>query len=150
MTRPKPRSDRRPVVVGTESAAVIREIGPIAWGRARPRSPTAGTRSVTASARTLATDLGLSKDTCARALRTLRTADLIAIDTARTELGRFGTVRYRLTAPSRLISTRIDQASDPMPSEPRPSNPQITPAQPQSRMPSQPEQLALLAFDERT
>ena len=63
MTRPKPRSDRRPVVVGTESAAVIREIGPTAWvvlvhiyG-----SPTAGTRSVTASTRTLATKLGLSR-----------------------------------------------------------------------------------------
>ena len=152
MTRPKLRSDRRPVVIGTESAAVIREIGPIAWvvlvhihG-----SPTAGTRSVTASARTLATELGLSKDTCARALRTLRTADLIGIDTARTELGRFGTVRYRLIAPSRLISTRMDHPSDPIPPEPRPSNPQIAPAQPKSRMPSQPEQLAFLAFDERT
>ncbi|MCY7288597.1 MAG: helix-turn-helix domain-containing protein, partial [Cryobacterium sp.] len=78
VTRPKPRSDRRPVVIGAESAAVIRGIGPTAWvvlihiyG-----SPTSGTRSVTASTRTLATELGLSKDTCARALRTLRTADL--------------------------------------------------------------------------
>ena len=63
MTRPKPSSDRRPVVIGTESAAVIRYIGPTAWvvlvhiyG-----SPTAGTRSVTASTRTLATELGLSR-----------------------------------------------------------------------------------------
>ena len=152
MTRPKLRSDRRPVVIGTESAAVIREIGPIAWvvlvhiyG-----SPTAGTLSVTASARTLATELGLSKDTCARAIRTLRTADLIAIDTARTELGRFGTVRYQLIAPSRLISTRMDQPSDPTPAEPRPSNPPASPAQQQSHNPPQPEQLALLAFEERT
>ena len=152
MTRPKLRSDRRPVIVGTESAAVIREIGPIAWvvlvhiyG-----SPTAGTRSVTASTRMLATDLGLSKDTCARALRTLRTADLIAVDTARSELGRFGTIRYRLIAPPRLISTRMDQTSDPMPAEPRPRNPQTTPAQPQAPNPRRPEQLALLAFDERT
>ena len=152
MTRPKPRSDRRPVVVGTESAAVIREIGPIAWvvlvhiyG-----SPTAGTRSVTASARTLATELGLSKDTCARALRTLRIAELIAIDTARTELGRFGTIRYRLTAPPRLISTRMDHPSDPIPPEPRPSDPQTTPAQPHAPNPRRTEQLALLAFDERT
>ena len=131
---------------------MIRDIGPTAWvvlvhlyG-----SPTAGTRFVTASARTLAAELGLSKDTCARALRTLRTADLIGIDTARTELGRFGTVRYQLIAPSRLISTRMDQPSDPTPAEPRPSNPQITPAQPQPLVPSQPEQLALFAFDERT
>ena len=121
---------------------MVRDIRPIAWvvlvhiyG-----SPTAGTRSVTASTRTLATDLGLSKDTCARALRTLRTADLIGIDTVRTELGRFGTVRYRLTAPLRLISTRIDPPSDPMPPEPRPSNPQTTPAQQQSHDPPQPEQ----------
>ena len=131
---------------------MIRDIGPTAWvvlvhlyG-----SPTAGTRFVTASARTLAAELGLSKDTCARALRTLRIAELIAIDTARTELGRFGTVRYRLIAPSRLISTRMDQPSDPMPADPRPSNPPASPAQQQSHNPPQPEQLALLAFDERT
>ena len=98
----------------------------------------------------LASDLGLSKDTCARALRTLRTADLIGIDTARTEFGRFGTIRDRLTAPPPLISTRIDQPSDPTPSEPGPSNPQTTPAQQQSHNPPRPEQLALLAFDERT
>ena len=62
---------------------MVRGIGPTAWvvlvhiyG-----SPTAGTRSVTASARTLATELGLSKDTCARALRTLRMAELIAPST---------------------------------------------------------------------
>ena len=66
MTRPKPRTDRNTVVIGADAADVIRIVGPTAWvvlihicG-----SPTAASRSVTASTRTLATDLGLSKDTC--------------------------------------------------------------------------------------
>jgi DNA-binding MarR family transcriptional regulator len=111
VTRPKPLSDRRPVVIGVDTSTLVRDIGPVAWmvlvhlyG-----SPTAGTRSVTAPTRTLAAELGLSKDTCARALRTLRSADLITIDAKRTELGRFDTIRYRLTAPSRMISTRTER-----------------------------------------
>ncbi len=50
---------------------MIRAVGPLAWvvlihlyG-----SPAASTRSVTASTRTLAVDLELSKDTCARGIR---------------------------------------------------------------------------------
>ena len=108
MTRPKPRTDRHAVVIGPETTDVIRAVGPLAWvvlihlyG-----SPSAGSRSVTASTRTLATGLGLSKDTCARALRTLRSSGLIDVDTTRTEHGRFGTIRYRLLAPPKLIRTQ--------------------------------------------
>lgn len=145
MTRPKPRTDRHSIVIGPDTTEVIRTVGQTAWvvlihlyG-----SPTAASRSVTASTRTLATDLGLSKDTCARALRTLRDAGLINVDTARTELGRFGTIRYRLLAPSKLVSTQTSQQRD---VEPRPPVVETTPSSPPQ--PVRPtEQLPLLAFE---
>ncbi len=143
MTRPKPRTDRHAVVLGPETADVIRTVGPLAWvvliylyG-----SPSALGRSVTASTRTLAADLGLSKDTCARALRMLRSAGLIDVDTKRTERGRFGTIRYRLLAPPKLIRTQTTQVHDVEPPQPpAPSKPRPQPTGPS-------EQLTLLAFD---
>ena len=122
---------------------MIRAVGPLAWvvlihlyG-----SPTASTRSVAASTRTRATELGLSKDTYARALWTLRTAGLIDVDTTRTEHGRFGTIRYRLLAPPKLIRTQTTQARDVEPPQPpAPSKPRPQPTGPS-------EQLTLLAFD---
>lgn len=143
MTRPKPRTDRHAVVVGPETTELIRTVGPLAWvvlihlyG-----SPTAVGRSVTASTRTLATDLALSKDPCARALRTLRSAGLIAVDTKRTEHGRFVTIRYRLLAPPKLIRTQTNHVDKTEP--PKPAAPPSTPASP--ARPS--EQPALPAFD---
>ncbi len=144
MTRPKPRTDRHTVVIGPETAEVIRSVGPSAWvvlihlyG-----SPMAASRSLTASTRTLATDLGLSKDTCARALRTLRSAGLIAVDPTRTEHGRFGTIRSRLLAPPKLLRTQTTQVHD-VEQPPRPAAPPI--ARPTPTRPV--EQLTLLAFD---
>ena len=143
MTRPKPRTDRHAVVIGPETTDLIRAVAPLAlvvlvhlYG-----SPTAASRFVTASTRTLANDLGLSKDTCARALRTLRTAGLIEVDTTRTEHGRFGTIRYRLLAPPKLIRTQTNHVDTTEP--PQPPSPSSTPAKPSK--PS--EQLTLLAFD---
>ena len=143
MTRPKPRTDRHAVVIGPESTDVIRAVAPIAWvvlihlyG-----SPSAASRSVTASTRTLANELGLSKDTCARALRTLRTAGLVDVDATRTEHGRFGTIRYRLLAPPKLIRTQTTPVHDVEP--PQPAAPPI--ARPTPTRPV--EQLTLLAFD---
>ena len=145
MTRPKPRTDRHSIVIGPDTTEVIRTLGQTAWvvlihlyG-----SPTAASRSVTAPTRMLATDLGLSKDTCARALRTLRDAGLINVDTTRTELGRFGTIRYRLLAPSKLVSTQTSQQRD---VEPRPPVAQPTPSPP-TQPADATEQLTLLAFD---
>ena len=142
MTRPKPRTNRHAVVIGPETTDLIRAVGPLAlvvlihlYG-----SPSALGRSVTASTRTLATDLGVSKDTCARALRTLRSGGLIEVDTKRTEHGRFGTIRYRLLAPAKLIRTQTTQVHDVEPPEPAAPS---TPAKPSK--PS--EQLTLLAFD---
>ena len=122
---------------------MIRAVGPLAWvvlvhlyG-----SRAASTRSVTTSTRTLATDLGLSKDTRARSLRTLRTAGLFDGDTIRTEHGRFGTIRYRLLAPPKLIRAQTNQAHDVEPLEPAaPSTPRPQPTGPS-------EQLTLLVFD---
>ena len=110
MTRPKPRTGRHAVVLGPETTDVIRTVGPLAWVVLTHLygSPSALGRSVTASTRTLATDLGLSKDTCARALRMLRSAGLIEVDTKRTEHGRFGTIRYRLLAAPKLIRTQTN------------------------------------------
>jgi DNA-binding transcriptional MocR family regulator len=143
VTRPKPRTDRHAVVIGPESTDVIRAVAPLAWVVLTHLygSPTAASRSVTASTRTLATDLGLSKDTCARALRTLRSAGLIAVDTTRTEHGRFGTIRYRLLAPPKLIRTQTNPVRDVEP--PEPTAPPT--ARPISTRPV--EQLTLLAFD---
>ena len=145
MTRPKPRTDRHAVAIGPDTIDVIRSVGPTAWvvlihlyG-----SPTASSRSVTASTRTLASNLGLSKDTCARALRTLRDAGLINVDTARTELGRFGTTRYRLLAPPRVIRTQTNQSRE---IEPRPTVAQPTPLLPPQLVHAA-EQLTLLAFE---
>ena len=143
MTRQKPRTDRHAVVIGPETTDVIRAVGPLAWVVLihLHGSPTAVSRSVTASTRTLATDLSLSKDTCARALRTLRSSGLIDIDTKRTEHGRFGTIRYRLLAPPKLTRTQTNQAHDVEPTQPAaPPTPRPQPTGPS-------EQLTLLAFD---
>ncbi len=143
MTRPKPRTDRHAILIGPDTTDVICMVGPLAWvvlihlyG-----SPTAASRSVTASTRTLAADLRLSKDTCGRALRTLRSVGLIDVDTTRTEHGRFGTIRYRLLAPPKLIRTQTNPVHDEEPTQP--AAPPIagpTPTRPV-------EQLTLLAFD---
>ena len=94
-----------------------------------------------ASTRTLATEFGLSKDTCARALRTLRSAGLIEVDTNRTEYGRFGTIRYRLLAPPKLIRTQTNQAHNAEPAQP------AAPSTPRPQRTGPTEQLTLLAFD---
>lgn len=145
MTRPKPRTDRHSIVIGPDTTEIIRTLGQTAWvvlihlyG-----SPTAASRSVTASTRTLATDLGLSKDTCARAIRTLRDAGLINVDTSRTELGRFGTIRYRLLAPAKVIRTQTNQSRDIEPRAPVAKPTPSTPPQPADAT----EQLTLLAFE---
>lgn len=155
MTRPKPRTERHAVVIGPETTDVIRAVGPLPWVVLTHLygSPTAPGRSVTASTRTLASDLGLSKDTCARALRTLRSAGLVDHDTTRTEHGRFGTIRYRLLAPPKLIRTQMNQpvhaepppaTAPPTPSTPPPAKPASTP-RPEPTGPV--EQLTLLAFE---
>ena len=107
---------------------------------------------MTASTRTLAAELGLSKDTCARALRTLRSAELITVDATRTELGRFGTIRYRLTAPSRIIRTRTDQPIESTNTEsPLVAVPPTTaPPEPRQQRQAEPEQLVLLASEDRS
>ena len=142
MTRPKPRTDRHAVVLGPETTDVIRTVGSLAWAVLIHLygSPSALSRSVTTSTRTLATDLGLSKDTCARALRTLRTVGLIEVDTKRTEHGRFGTIRYRLLAPPKLVRTQTNHVDKAEP--PQPAAPPSTPAVPHRLS----EQLTLLAF----
>ena len=143
MTRPKPRTDRHAVVIGPDIVDVIRSVGPLAWVVLLHLYglPTAASRSVNASTRTLARDLGLSKDTCARALRTLRAVGLIDVDTIRTEHGRFGTIRYQLLAPPKLIRTQTNPVHDV--EAPQPAAPPM--AAPTPTRPS--EQLTLLAFD---
>ena len=56
-------------------------------------------------------------------------------------IGRFGTVRYRLHAPPKLVRTQTIQAHDVKPPQPaEPSTPRPQPTGPS-------EQLTLLAFD---
>ena len=100
----------------------------------------------TASTRTLAAELGLSKDTCARALRRLRSAGLID---GRYQANRTGSVRHHPVPTDRLVEVhtvhgpitqpRPNQRSHPSPSSttaPRPRNAT--------------EELTLLALKRRT
>jgi hypothetical protein len=55
------------------------------------------------SVRGTADALGLAKDTVARALRRLADADLVVYEPSRSDDGRFGPSRYRLTLPLDLF-----------------------------------------------
>jgi hypothetical protein len=82
-------------------------VGPTAWAvltaLALDADTTGGAPIARASVRSLAVELGLNKDTVARALIRLRDARLVVAMT-----GRFEPSSYRLTIPAGVISFVVD------------------------------------------
>jgi DNA-binding transcriptional MocR family regulator len=100
---------RRCVVIGAGSIELRRQLGPTAWvvfeelllASTGPRADCVATVSV----RALAGELGLAKDTVARAMVRLRRAGLVVARQSRTDAGTFATGSYVLALPS---SVRFD------------------------------------------
>jgi DNA-binding transcriptional MocR family regulator len=94
---------RRSVLLHSSASHVRRLVGPTAWSvleELLARSFGAGpTCEAVTSTRALAADLGLSKDTVARALQTLRQRHLVEVAQDRTGAGTFASGRYRIVMP---------------------------------------------------
>lgn len=88
----------------SERRTLRRRLGPVAWCvledlTEEARVDSQGRRVATSSVRRLAENLGVSKDTTARALRRLTSAQLIAaLPATRSDSGRFGGGAYLICA----------------------------------------------------
>jgi DNA-binding transcriptional ArsR family regulator len=99
--------DRHDVAVGLGAASVRRLVGPAAWvvleclaaGAVVDGDETVSHQSV----RGLTDELGLAKDTVARALRRLTDEHLVAYVGRRDDGGRFGAGYYRLDLPCDVL-----------------------------------------------
>jgi hypothetical protein len=93
---------REPIVLGAEAVASARGVGPTAWtvltAVAMSAESVDGQLLARASARSLAADLNLNKDTVCRALARLRKAGLLAHSVSPIERG-----TYRVTVPPDVI-----------------------------------------------
>lgn len=96
------RTERR-LVIGAASIEIRRRVGPTAWAVFEELAlSSVGTRdacTASVSVRSLATRLGMSKDTVARAVRRLRGAGLVSAEQARSSAGTFAVGSYRLHLP---------------------------------------------------
>lgn len=125
---------------------VRRILGPTAWCAlevlvADAGTPTPGGRAVTASVRSVAASLGVSKNTAQRALTVLRGAGLIRIDRQRRINGRFDAGGYVLNVPFERLPRAATPTPDEKPDRPRPQQKVLT-------GPSEAaEQLSLLTTD---
>jgi DNA-binding IclR family transcriptional regulator len=106
--------ERKPVVgrytmmtFGPSASVIRRRLGPIAWAAleclAGSAVDCAGESVSFASVRGIATELGLAKDTVARALRRLADEELAIYVASRHRDGRFGPSHYLLSFPSNLF-----------------------------------------------
>lgn len=87
----------RPIPSGERAAALRRSLGPVPWCALEcliERSDDG--RSVEASVRLVAAELGVAKNTAHRALRALDLAGLVTAEQQRADDGRFRSGRYRL------------------------------------------------------
>ena len=101
----------RPLPSGERAAALRRSLGPVPWCALEcliERSHDG--RSVDASVRLVAAELGVAKNTAHRALRALALAGLITAEQQRTDDGRFRSGRYRLH-----LDGLLDRAPRPAP-----------------------------------
>lgn len=108
-------------MLGTDSVELRRALGPTAWVvfeqllLASTVTPSGSRASV--SVRSLAAELGLAKDTVARALSRLRRAGLVRMIQTRTRAGAFAAGSYLLTIPDSITvetapqTTRSDRRS---------------------------------------
>jgi hypothetical protein len=100
------------IVVGSDAVSVVRRVGPTSWtvltALAIEAQPAGGELTVRASVRSLAANLGLNKDTVARALLRLRREHLVV------PVGnRFEPSMYRLTIPADVIRFTADTPREP-------------------------------------
>lgn len=105
------RAERR-LVVGVASIEIRRRVGPTAWVVFEELAlRSVGARdacTASVSVRSLATRLGMSKDTVARAVVRLRAAGLVSAQQARGSAGTFAVGSYRLHLPE---SVALDDAA---------------------------------------
>lgn len=119
-------TDPRSIVVSPHARELRRRLGPTAWvvleeliSTSTPHG--AGCRS-TATVRSLAADLGLAKDTVARALARLEAAGLVVAEQGRAPAGTFGPGSYRLTVPAGITLLQPEPPT-PTPTRPRAARP---------------------------
>lgn len=100
-------------VTDSDRRALRRRLGPVAWCVLEDliedaRVNSLGRRVATSSVRRLADNLGVSKDTTARALRRLTSAELIAaLPAPRADRGRFGGGAYLVCAAASREDTAV-------------------------------------------
>jgi DNA-binding transcriptional ArsR family regulator len=115
------RTDRRRLVIGARSAGLRRELGTTSWVvfeqlLACSTGPVHDCRAE-ASVRSLAAELGLSKDTVARALSRLRRAGLVTLSQPRSAEGVFAGGSYEIAVPDSIAfdDDPTDTADPPTP-----------------------------------
>jgi hypothetical protein len=101
----------RPIPSGERAAALRRSLGPIPWCALECLIEHSDDgRSVDASVRLVAAELGVAKNTAHRALRALALAGLVTAEQQRTDDGRYRSGRYRLH-----LDDLLDRAPRPAP-----------------------------------
>lgn len=109
MTTVTPAESRGALVLGSAASAWRRSLGPLSWvvfeSLAEGSIERSGTTVSEKSVRALADELGLAKDTVARAIQRLQRAGLVSRIDARLTDGRFGRGCYVLDIPDDLFSS---------------------------------------------
>ncbi len=138
-------STERRIVLTAGTVELRRRLDPTAWvvfEQLLLESTHRGDeRRASVSVRSLATQLGLAKDTVARALNRLRRAELIDASQSRTATGVYATGTYTLTIPTSI--TVDDHTTPPPPTPPLSTTPTATSAPHPSRSSATTTQLAL-------
>jgi DNA-binding transcriptional MocR family regulator len=119
-------ADRRSIVLAGGVHRLRRRLGPTAWFvleelLSASRGEAARCRS-TATVRSLAADLGFSKDTVARALARLSEVGIVVAEQQRAPAGTFATGSYRITIPDGISLAPTD-APTPSTARPRAARP---------------------------
>ncbi len=110
------------LTVGPAGLAVVARVGPTAWTVLQLAAAYSDGEVSAVSARRVAAEFGIAKDTAARALRVLTGAGLLEPLPRARHGGRFVPGGYRLHIPSDVLARDADQPrTTPPPSRSRPS-----------------------------
>ena len=97
------------LMLGANAGDLRRRVGPVAWVVLETICATANEADnrlvARSSVRDLAREVGLSRNTAARAVRRLVGAGVLTVEQDRAEHGTFGRSTYRLSLPSNTIAT---------------------------------------------